>query len=93
MNEAIIRKHNERVKPEDAVFFLGDFIFKGGKEGGGDTDLRKYRVNMGRSDAEIKDMRSRIENELFDVLTPDEREHFELDAALKRINKAMEGAK
>lgn len=34
MNETIIRKHNERVKPEDTVFFLGDFIFKGGKEGG-----------------------------------------------------------
>ncbi len=34
MDETIIRKHNERVKPEDTVFFLGDFIFKGGKEGG-----------------------------------------------------------
>ncbi|MFH1309869.1 MAG: metallophosphoesterase [Candidatus Omnitrophota bacterium] len=39
MNETIIRKHNERVKPEDTVFFLGDFIFKGGKEGGEE----KYR--------------------------------------------------
>ncbi len=39
MNETIIRKHNERVKPEDTVFFLGDFIFKGGKEGG----VEKYR--------------------------------------------------
>ena len=27
MNETIIRKHNERVQPEDTVFFLGDFIF------------------------------------------------------------------
>lgn len=34
MDKVIIRKHNERVKPEDTVFFLGDFIFKGGKEGG-----------------------------------------------------------
>jgi len=34
MNRVIIREHNERVKPEDTVFFLGDFIFKGGKEGG-----------------------------------------------------------
>jgi len=39
MNETIIRKHNERVKPDDTVFFLGDFIFKGGKEGG----VEKYR--------------------------------------------------
>lgn len=60
------------------------------KEDGADTDLRKYRVNLGHSDAEIKDMRSRIENELFDVLTPSERENFELDKALERINKAME---
>ena len=31
MNETIIERHNEKVKPEDTVFFLGDFIFKGGK--------------------------------------------------------------
>jgi len=59
-------------------------------EDGANTDLSKYRVNLGRSDTEIKDMRSRIENELFDVLTPGERENFELDKALERINKAME---
>jgi len=39
MNKVIIHKHNERVKPDDTVFFLGDFIFKGGKEGGEE----KYR--------------------------------------------------
>ena len=27
MNNTIIRKHNERVKPEDTVYFLGDFGF------------------------------------------------------------------
>ena len=59
------------------------------EEDGGDADLKKYRVNMGRSDAEIKDMRSRIEKELFDVLTPDEQEKFSLDIALEQINKAM----
>ncbi len=60
------------------------------KEDNADTDLTKYRFNLGRSDAEIKDMRLRIENELFDVLTSSERENFELDKALERINKAME---
>ncbi|MDO8603081.1 MAG: nucleotidyl transferase AbiEii/AbiGii toxin family protein [Candidatus Omnitrophota bacterium] len=60
------------------------------EEDGGDTNLKKYRVNLGRSDVEIKDMHSRIENELFDVLTSSERENFDLDTALERINKAME---
>ena len=58
-------------------------------EDGGDTDLSKYRANLGRSDKEIKDMRSRIKEELFEALTPAERENFDLDMALKRINKAM----
>jgi calcineurin-like phosphoesterase family protein len=38
MNETIIKNHNERVKPEDIVYFIGDFCFKnsiGGKEGEG----------------------------------------------------------
>ncbi len=61
------------------------------EEDGGDPDLGKYRVNLGRPDKEINDMRSRVENELFDVLTARERESFDLDKALRRINKAMEG--
>lgn len=61
--------------------------------GGRDVDLKRYRVNMGRTDAEIHDMSGRIEAELFDVLTFDERKNFRLDAALERINKAMEGFK
>lgn len=69
-----------------------DLFRKKIKEDGSDTDLNKYRVNMGRTDVEIKDMRSRIEVELFDVLTSDERKNFNLDTALKRINKAMEKA-
>jgi len=62
-------------------------------EDGADTDLSKYYINLGRSDAQIQDMRSRIEEELFEVLTPKDRENFDLDKALKRINKAMEQAK
>jgi len=34
MNEEIIRRWNERVKPEDTVFFLGDFCFKSGSDRG-----------------------------------------------------------
>ncbi len=60
------------------------------QEDGVDTDLAKYKKNLGRSDEEIKDMNSRIEIELFDVLAPEERKNFNLGIALKRINKAME---
>ncbi|RKY31625.1 MAG: hypothetical protein DRP74_04490 [Candidatus Omnitrophota bacterium] len=60
------------------------------EEDSSNTDLSKYRVNLGRSSDEIKDMKSRIEDELFGVLTVDERKNFDLDKALKRINKAME---
>ncbi|MHA1170134.1 MAG: metallophosphoesterase family protein [Candidatus Hodarchaeales archaeon] len=34
MNSEMIRRWNERVKPDDLVFQLGDFCFKGGSEGG-----------------------------------------------------------
>jgi len=37
MNQEIIRKWNERVKPGDTVFFLGDFCFKSGS-GRGEGD-------------------------------------------------------
>ena len=40
MNATIIARHNERVKPDDTVFFLGDFVFKGGKIDG----VEKYRL-------------------------------------------------
>ncbi|OFW61159.1 MAG: hypothetical protein A2Z35_01215 [Actinobacteria bacterium RBG_19FT_COMBO_36_27] len=62
------------------------------KEDGADTDLGKYRNNLGRSDEEINNMRLRIDAELIDVLTPDERKIFDLNIALKRINNAMENA-
>ena len=40
------------------------------EEDNADTDLNKYKINLSRSDQEIKDMKSRINVELFDVLTP-----------------------
>lgn len=56
-----------------------------------DTELGKYRVNLGRKDDEIKDMRSRIQEELFEVLAAEERKNFDLNTALKRINHALKG--
>ena len=72
----------------DVLRFVGNQVFY--YSDGGDTDLKKYLVNMGRTEAEIKDMRSRVKEELFDVLTRIERDKFDLERALKRINKAME---
>lgn len=39
MNETIINRHNERVKPRDTVYFIGDYCFRnspGGKKGEGE---------------------------------------------------------
>jgi len=55
-------------------------------EDGFTTDLKRYRVNMGRSESEIRDMRSRIEAELFDVLTLEEKSAFNLHRTLNALN-------
>jgi predicted nucleotidyltransferase component of viral defense system len=51
-----------------------------------DTDLKKYRFNLGRSDKEISDMSARIEAELLDVLALGEKKTFNLADTLKNIN-------
>ena len=56
-----------------------------------EQDLEKYRINMGRSQDEIADMSSRIEAELMDVLTPDERKTFDLTKSLQLMNKTFKG--
>ena len=63
------------------------------QENNASPDLNKYMRNLGRSDSEIMDMKSRIETELFDVLTPKERKIFDLDKALSIINQAMNSIK
>lgn len=46
MEDTIVNNHNSRVKPDDTVFFLGDFCFtnsKGGKKGEGEqTKAKEY---------------------------------------------------
>jgi len=54
-----------------------------------DIDLKKYRFNLGRSDKEIGDMKARIEAELLDVLTLEEKKKFSLAATLKNINATL----
>ena len=49
--------------------------------------LPHYAHNLGRTAKEITDMRLRISDELYDVLSLKERENFNIDDALTRINK------
>jgi len=58
-----------------------------------DTNLSKYRINLGRSESEIAQMASRIEAELLAVLTPQEQKSFHLDQTLRMINTIFEWAK
>ena len=62
-------------------------------EDGFEPDLTKYRVNMGRSKDEIADMNSRIEAELLDVLTHDERKVFDLTESLQLLNETFKNMK
>lgn len=100
-----LRDSAMRIKVAPRDFYDLDFVMRNGfdltnkdviklfknklEEDGASTDLGNYRVNIGRSTAEINDMRSRIKEELFEVLTPKERENFNLNTALERINKVM----
>ena len=49
-------------------------------------DLYGLRINLGRSEKDIQDMKARIKEELFDVLTLKDRHSFDIDMVLKRIN-------
>jgi len=82
----ILRKGFKIADPEVMELFQKKLA-----EDNADIDLTKYRSNLGRQDKEIKDMRSRIKEELFEVLTADERKNFDLDSAMKRINDVFEG--
>lgn len=80
----IIRNGFRLTEPEALALFQRKL-----EEDRADTDLARYSVNLGRSADEIRDMRRRIKEELYEVLTPDERSRFDLDAALIRINAAF----
>jgi predicted nucleotidyltransferase component of viral defense system len=80
----IIRNGFEVTEPEVLTLFRRKL-----EEDNADTDLARYSVNLGRRADEIRDMKRRIKEELYEVLTPGERSRFDLDAALGRINVAF----
>lgn len=61
------------------------------EEEGFSSDLSKYRVNLGRTDKEIDEMMSRIEDELFPVLTLGGQKSFNMLKTLDELNKVFEG--
>jgi len=44
MNNSIIKKWNERIKPEDTVYFLGDFNFKSGSGRGEGEPIKVQEI-------------------------------------------------
>lgn len=59
------------------------------EEDGFESDLKRYRFNLGRSEKELEDMNGRIESELLDVLTLGEKKMFNLESTLNGINAAL----
>lgn len=53
------------------------------------SDLKKYRVNLGRTDKEIEEMKVRIGDELFPVLTIEAQKSFDMQKTLDELNKVF----
>jgi predicted nucleotidyltransferase component of viral defense system len=55
------------------------------------ADLKKYRINLGRTDKEIMEMKARVKDELFPVLTIDEQKKFDMQKTLDALNRVFKG--
>ncbi|MEK7850217.1 MAG: nucleotidyl transferase AbiEii/AbiGii toxin family protein [Candidatus Omnitrophota bacterium] len=55
------------------------------------SDLKKYRVNLSRTDKEIAEMKARVKDELFPVLTIDEQKSFDMQKTLDKLNGVLKG--
>lgn len=55
------------------------------------SDLKQYSVNLGRADKEIEEMKSRIGDELFPVLTLEEQKSFDMVKTLEALNRVFKG--
>ena len=53
------------------------------------SDLKKYRINLGRSDKEIEEMKLRLNDELFPVLTIKEQKTFDINKVLGELNRVF----
>jgi predicted nucleotidyltransferase component of viral defense system len=55
------------------------------------SDLKKYSVNLGRPEKEIEEMKSRIGDELFPVLTIEKQKSFDMAKTLDELNRVFKG--
>lgn len=53
------------------------------------SEMEKYRMNLGRSEKEIEEMKGRVKDELFSVLTLDEQKKFDMQKALDELDKVF----
>lgn len=58
-------------------------------EDGYTTDLKKYHTNLGRTEDEIQAMKSRLEYELFPVLTEAEQQQFDVDKVFEFFSRIL----
>jgi predicted nucleotidyltransferase component of viral defense system len=59
------------------------------EEDGFSPDMSKYKINLGRSQAEIDEMKARAKDELLPVLTLDEQKSFVMQDVLDKLNKVF----
>lgn len=88
--EVVARLAYEKVSKEKFDFKdreLFSLFKKKLEEDGFDADLKKYRINLGRSDKEIQEMKARVEDKLFPVLTVEEQKSFDMQKTLDELNK------
>jgi len=60
------------------------------KEDNFSTDLSHYKLNFGRSDKQIRQLKKKIEDELFPVISPKQAEEFDVDKTLTLFNSLFE---
>jgi predicted nucleotidyltransferase component of viral defense system len=61
------------------------------EEDGFSSDLKRYRINLGRTDREIDEMKARLNDELFSVLTIEEQKTFDIERVIGQLNKVFRG--
>ena len=59
------------------------------KEDGFSSNLRQYTINLGRTDKEIEEMKTRVKDELFPVLTLNEQTSFDIQKTLDELNRVF----